>query len=150
MSKDVDVQEIIHPSDEHNRTENLLLLYNKLRESPGSPVDKDLKEFLNSYVTKDFKQAALVGLTLLLLKTAQGEDASLYARLFPALYLQQEPELRKAVVEAMPKVTPLKLYDELAEITVYGDPRSAAYHYAYQVMSNISPDNLKSDFKDYL
>lgn len=150
MSEEINFEEIMHPSDEYTRSENLRRLHEKLRESPDLPVAENVKEFLDDYVTKDFKQSALVGLTLLLLKRTGQADASLYARLFPALYLQQEPELKKAAVAAMPKKTPFELYDEIADLTVYGDPTSSAYHYAYQVMANISPDNLKEDFKDYL
>lgn len=150
MSNEVDFQEIISPSEEYKRTENLWLLYNELRKSPNMVIDDNIKEFLNIYVTKDFKQAALVGLILLLLQTAPNDDVSFYARLFPILYLDYERELRQAAVEAMPAISPEQLYDEIANITIYGNPRSAAYHYAYWVLSHIDPDSLKKEFKEYL
>lgn len=142
-------QNIMQPSTEYDRTETLESLYETLRGNGELSVDTELKHFLTAYVTKDFKQAGLVGLILLHLNNIN-DKIPLYARLFPALTMYQESNLRRAVVEVMPDITPLQLYEQIAEITISGNPQSADYHYAYLVLVYIDPSTLKGDWQRYL
>jgi hypothetical protein len=141
------MREIVSPTDEHQRTGHLRRLHDALVENPALPVDEAVRAFLRDYVTKDFKQAALVGLILLALR--DGDDLSSHARMFNALYLDHEPALKEAVIRAMPAMSPGDLYDRIADLTVYGDPKSTAHHYAYSVLSSVDADTLKKDFRDY-
>lgn len=129
---------------EYDRTEALEALLRR-----GEPaVAPALREFLERYETRDAKQAALVGLVLLRQPGADGRVA-LYARLFPALQLHHESQLRRSVAAAMPATAPLELYDRIAEITYTGDPASADYHYAYQVLATVDPSTVPDDWSGY-
>lgn len=149
MSKEVNFQEIISPTDEYQRTENLRLLYSRLQESPDFLLDTRIKKYLANFITQDFTQAALVGLILLHFHATKKRDVSLYARVFPILYLDYEQELKQAAIEAMPEVSPGQLYDKIAEIALHGNPKSVAFHYAFWVLSKVDADSLKNDFKEY-
>jgi hypothetical protein len=147
VTEHLNMLEIISPSDEYQRTEHLRLLLDSLASNPNYAIDETVKSFLRGFVTKDFRQAALVGLILLKLKDIDALSA--YARMFCALTLNHEPKLKQAIIQAMPPMSPGDLYDELADITVYGDPKSATYHYAFLVLSKVNADSLRKDFSDY-
>lgn len=135
---------IMAPPTEYDRTEALEALA-RFRDRAVAP---ELREFLEQYETRDAKQAALVGLILLRQPEARSPVA-LYARMFPALQLYLESELRQAVVAAMPAIAPLELYDRIVEITYAGDPASADYHYAYQVLATVDPTTVPENWAAY-
>lgn len=146
-----DAAAIMAAPTEFDRTEALEALLRR----PDAAVPPALGEFLEGYETRDVKQAALVGLILLRQRPRAGSGGAgspiaLYARMFPALRLYHESELRRAVATAMPATAPLELYDRIAQITYTGDPASADYHYAYQVLATVDPSTVADDWNAYL
>ena len=140
---------ILAPATEFDRTEALESLLDDVERDADQDLG-ELADFLVTYVTADFKQAALVG-AILARSGASADGTAQFARMFPALTLHQESHLRRAVVELMPSdMTPLQLYDAILDSTFSSDPTSADYHYAYQVLAYVDPDSVRESWADYL
>lgn len=143
--------DIVNPSAAPARTAALRALL-ALRKSEDPPaVPGDVVDFLETYVTRETLDAALIGLIL----DSLGESAmtvpfAVAMRIFPILHDPFEPALIEMAVAALRLRTPEGLYRKAALLTA--DPNASAVdsHYAHRIVGTIALEDLKSDFASYL
>ncbi len=144
-------EDIANPAAAPARTAALrsLLALRKGEDPPA--VSGDVVNFLESYVTRETLDAALIGLILDGLATSRMTVPFAVAmRIFPILYDPFEPALIEMAVEALRLRSPEGLYRKAALMTA--DPNASAVdrHYAYRIVGTIAFEDLKPDFADYL
>ncbi len=136
---------ILEPHEEYERTEALRDLLGDLqKKEPRQPVGPALREFLETYRAEADTQSALIGLILHKLNPEHPPSMNIVVRVFPALLMFWEPELRDAARDLV-QTSGLSPRDAYAAISdVFGDPGASEVtkYYAYRVLSTIDLDRL--------
>lgn len=135
---------ILEPSEEYERTQALRELLADLQKEPRQPLGPELREFLETYLAEADTQSALIGLILHHLRGEHPPSIDIVARVFPALVMYWEPELRDAARDLL-RTFGQSTGDAYTAISnVFGDPEASdvTTHYAYRVLSTIDPDKL--------
>ena len=135
---------ILEPGEEYERTQALRELLADLQKQPRQPLGPELREFLETYCADADTQSALIGLILYKLRGEHQPSIDIVARVFPALVMYWEPELRDAARDLLRTFGQSTGEAYAAISNVFGDPEASdvTTHYAYRVLSTIDPDKL--------
>lgn len=142
---------ILSPAAEYDRTEALRLLLALQRTETPPEMPPEVVEALETHITSDRLQAALIGLILeSRIEQKLLVPFAVVLRIFPIVADPFEPELIRQAVEALRKRSPEHVYRKAVLLTA--DPAAPPLdsHYANAVVSAIRFEELPRSFDDYL
>ncbi|MCD1258376.1 hypothetical protein B5M42_005915 [Paenibacillus athensensis] len=140
--KETVIDALLHPKESFERTEALRECAADLGENPSGTLPAVAVEFLNSYQTEDQVQAALIGIALHRLARSRTPQIGVLARLFPALFMDWEPHIRKEAEAIFAGLSTKDVFGQLTEMVGMEEGTEVDRYYAFNVISTVDYDDL--------